>query len=597
PEVEQLSYQMCSCGKHKGRSRRWKEFLRFPHINQCAELENSIERDYYSLCVQQPIGKALFRMFCETKPHLKCCINFLDATHEVTPDENLMSHGQEIIAKYFNQKVTNRVQLANTRKYSESETDLRITVHDYLSGDPFKDYQDSMYFDRFLQWKMVERRPVTRDTFREYRVLGKGGFGEVCACQSRASGKMYACKKLEKKRLKKQKGEIMALNEKQILEKVNSRFVVSLAYAYETKEVLCLVLTLMNGGDLKFHIYNMGSPGFSKERVQFYAAQILCGLDHLHQNSIVNRDLKPENILLDDNGHIRISDLGLAVILPERRVVSGRVGTAGYMAPEVINDECYSNSPDWWGLGCLIYEMTTASPPFRDPNERVHRKELERRVMQSSERYGPQFTKETKAICETLLAKNPKERLGCQGGGASAVKAHVFFRGINFRLMEAGMLAPPFRPDPRAVYCQDVLDIDQFSMVKGVILDEVDYDFYVKFNTGSIAIPWQNEMIETECFKDLNVFGPRGTRTPDLDREFQPRQSLEQRNKSLNPESYRHRLINKIFKKQVRNLCFTFSAFHRHSYTEQLTYNYQYGTCAPWKSNPSHWCTLCYILH
>jgi G protein-coupled receptor kinase len=59
-----------------------------------------------------------------------------------------------------------------------------------------------------------------------YRVLGKGGFGEVCACQVRATGKMYACKKLEKKRIKKRKGELMALSEKQILQKVNSRFVV-----------------------------------------------------------------------------------------------------------------------------------------------------------------------------------------------------------------------------------------------------------------------------------------------------------------------------------------------------------------------------------
>lgn len=50
---------------------------------------------------------------------------------------------------------------------------------------------------------------------------------QVCACQVRATGKMYACKKLEKKRIKKRKGEAMALNEKQILEKVNSRFVVS----------------------------------------------------------------------------------------------------------------------------------------------------------------------------------------------------------------------------------------------------------------------------------------------------------------------------------------------------------------------------------
>lgn len=63
----------------------------------------------------------------------------------------------------------------------------------------------------------------------------------------RATGKMYACKKLEKKRIKKRKGEAMVLIEKQILQKINSRFVVSLAYAYETKDALCLVLTIMNG--------------------------------------------------------------------------------------------------------------------------------------------------------------------------------------------------------------------------------------------------------------------------------------------------------------------------------------------------------------
>lgn len=65
--------------------------------------------------------------------------------------------------------------------------------------------------------------------------------------QVRATGKMYACKKLEKKRIKKRRGESMVLIEKQILQKINSRFVVNLAYAYETKDALCLVLTIMNG--------------------------------------------------------------------------------------------------------------------------------------------------------------------------------------------------------------------------------------------------------------------------------------------------------------------------------------------------------------
>lgn len=61
---------------------------------------------------------------------------------------------------------------------------------------------------------------------------------------------MYACKKLEKKRIKKRKGEAMVLIEKQILQRINSRFVVNLAYAYETKDALCLVLTIMNGKGL-----------------------------------------------------------------------------------------------------------------------------------------------------------------------------------------------------------------------------------------------------------------------------------------------------------------------------------------------------------
>ena len=63
----------------------------------------------------------------------------------------------------------------------------------------------------------------------------------------------------------------------------------SLAYAFETKEALCLVLTIMNGGDLKFHIHNMGASGFDEERAVFCAAEISLGLKHLHKERIVYR--------------------------------------------------------------------------------------------------------------------------------------------------------------------------------------------------------------------------------------------------------------------------------------------------------------------
>lgn len=66
-------------------------------------------------------------------------------------------------------------------------------------------------------------------------------------------------------------------------------------------------------------------------------SQVLCGLMHLHAQGIVYRDCKPENILLDDTGHVRISDLGLAVEIPEGDMVRGRVGTVGYMGKLVCS--------------------------------------------------------------------------------------------------------------------------------------------------------------------------------------------------------------------------------------------------------------------
>ncbi|VDK66454.1 unnamed protein product, partial [Onchocerca ochengi] len=84
------------------------------------------------------------------------------------------------------------------------------------------------------------------------------------------------------------------------------------------------------------------------------------------------------------------------------------------------------------------------------------------------------------------------------------------------RLYGPAPLAPPFCPDPRAVYAKDVLDIEQFSTIKGVRLDATDNQFYGKFSTGSVSIPWQNEMIETECFQELNVMEVNGELVLDL---------------------------------------------------------------------------------
>lgn len=74
----------------------------------------------------------------------------------------------------------------------------------------------------------------------------------------------------------------------------------------------------------------------------------------------------------------------------------------------------------------------------------------------------------------------------------------------------------PFELDPHAVYAKDVLDIEQFSTVKGVTIEPEDKDFYMKFATGSVPIPWQQEICETSVYSDLNLWGSDGGPTPDL---------------------------------------------------------------------------------
>lgn len=104
-------------------------------------------------------------------------------------------------------------------------------------------------------------------------------------------------------------------------------------YAFEDRDNLYLVIDIMSGGDLRFHIGKYRR--FTEEQTKFFVACMLLCLEYLHKNCILHRDIKPENLVFDENGYLRITDLGIARVWnPEN--AKDTSGTPGYMAPEVM---------------------------------------------------------------------------------------------------------------------------------------------------------------------------------------------------------------------------------------------------------------------
>ncbi|KAJ8003415.1 hypothetical protein DPEC_G00148080 [Dallia pectoralis] len=516
-------------------NKKYHARLKLPHITVCEGLRETLDLGFQNACVEQPIGKRLFREFLESHSDYKgpCCFwkDIEDYNQSQDKDRTrkaskmllrYMEPGGKLFCPFLPENVITKVKERQAEAADDLFNDLLLSIMDFLKEVPYTFYLESMFLKRFLQWKWLETQPVGEDWFVDFRVLGKGGFGEVHATSMKATGKLYACKKLNKKRLKKRKGYEGALVEKRILAKVHSRFIVSLAYAFQSKTELCLVMTIMNGGDLRYHIYNVNEnhPGFDEPRACFYAAQIIQGMEHLHQKRIIYRDLKPENVLLDNEGNARISDLGLAVeMVNDQNKIKGYAGTPGYMAPELLKGEEYDWSVDYFTLGVTVYEFMAAKGPFRTRGEKVENKEVKKRILNDPVTYPEKFSETAKSICEALLCKTVDQRLAFRNGSCDQLRSHPFFCDINWRKLNEGILPPPFVPNSKTVYAKDLCDVGAFSTVRGVALEEPDKELFDEFASGNIPIPWQEEMIEMGIYGELNIWGAGGALPDNLRRE------------------------------------------------------------------------------
>lgn len=201
------------------------------------------------------------------------------------------------------------------------------------------------------------------------KVLGRGAFGKVMLCQKQDTKRLYAIKSIRKEDVIEKEQIQHTIAERKIMEQIDHPFLISLEYAFQTKEKLFFVMDFERGGEM-FNLLKKEKK-FNESRAKFYIGQIVLALEYLHSKSIIYRDLKPENILVSEDGYVKLTDFGLAKIMNKNQLTKSFVGTPEYLAPEVIKCEGHSYPADWWSLGILLYEMIVGIPPFYHHNQSV----------------------------------------------------------------------------------------------------------------------------------------------------------------------------------------------------------------------------------
>ncbi|KAJ3029603.1 hypothetical protein HDV00_009531 [Rhizophlyctis rosea] len=289
---------------------------------------------------------------------------------------------------------------------------------------------------------------VELNHFNLLRSVGKGAFGKVRVVQHKHTQQIYALKYINKEKCIKMRAVENIIQERRLLEEVECAFVCNLRFAFQDDENMFMVLDLMLGGDLRFHLDRMGT--FTEDMVRFYVAEVASGLKYLHSKRIVHRDLKPDNVLLDEKGHAHLTDFNIAVHYREDRPLTAVAGSMAYMAPEVLAKKGYFAGVDWWSLGVMAYECLFGRRPFRAKTNDA----LQHSIINDRLDFPGDWTThcgtDGKDCLTKLMNRDVNQRLGAkESGGPERLQEHPWFKGYDWKKVDEKLATPPFVPDPK----------------------------------------------------------------------------------------------------------------------------------------------------
>ena len=245
------------------------------------------------------------------------------------------------------------------------------------------------------------------DNYKIIRKISEGSFGLVRLVVDKISSSKRAVKTL----LITSNFDIdKLLEEANILKSLDHPNIIKIYEIIADSRSVNIVMELCTGGEL-FERINQ-TKKFTETIAAKYIAEIVSAIMYCHEAHIVHRDLKPENILLENerlDARIKIIDFGNSQYFAPREKLNQLIGTAYYVAPEVI-DKNYDEKCDVWSIGVILYIMLCGYPPFNGKSDSDIHKQIKESVLVFREDCWKHISNNAKELITKMLIKNPEAR-------------------------------------------------------------------------------------------------------------------------------------------------------------------------------------------
>uniref|UniRef100_A0A8C1K6Z3 Serine/threonine kinase 32A n=2 Tax=Cyprinus carpio TaxID=7962 RepID=A0A8C1K6Z3_CYPCA len=303
---------------------------------------------------------------------------------------------------------------------------------------------------------------INFDHFQILRAIGKGSFGKVCIVQKKDTKKMYAMKYMNKLKCVERNEVRNVFKELQIMQNLEHPFLVNFWYSFQDEEDMFMVVDLLLGGDLRYHLQQ--NVHFTESTVKHYVCEIALALHYLRNKHIIHRDIKPDNILLDEHGHAHLTDFNIAAIVKEDLKATSIAGTKPYMAPELFQSfegthPGYSFAVDWWSLGITAYELLRGQRPYI-MRTNTPANDILQTFHKAYPCYPSAWSTGIKSLLPKLLCVDAQKRIS----SLSELQELEYLSDVNWDAVLSKQIPPGFLPNRRRLNCDPTFELEEMIL-------------------------------------------------------------------------------------------------------------------------------------